>query len=419
MFGVFLTCVLLLQGSSGVDSEKVSVMEGDSVTLHTGIKTNQDRINWFFNGIRIARISGDQSKICEDAKCPERFRDRLKLDHVTGSLTIMNINTTVSGEYTLDINSRRSEKTFSVSVHDAPAADREEIKSVKEGESVTLDPGVMNNTNYSITFLFNDVLIAEISEDQSKTCTDVQCEDSDERFRDRLKLDHQTGSLTITDITNTDSGDYTLDIISRRSGKTFSVSVHDAPVADREEIKSVKEGESVTLDPGVMNNTNVLIMWLFNDVLIAEISEEPNKTCTDVQCEDSDERFRDRLKVNRTGSLTITDTRTTDSGNYKLQIIISSSSSFSIRRSRSFSLTVTGSGPSLSVVAGICAAVVILLVATSAAGASYCLEQKKGRGAEPNKVQENHIKNSSVRKTEAAANGASCEKTETATEIPP
>ncbi|XP_052445432.1 uncharacterized protein LOC127987205 isoform X6 [Carassius gibelio] len=294
-------------GFSGVDSEKVSVMEGDSVTLHTGIKTNQDRINWFFNGSRIARISEDQSKICEEAECPERFRDRLKLDHVTGS-------------------------------------------------------------------------------------------------------------LTITDITNTDSGEYTLDIISHRSGKIFSVSVHDAPAADREEMKSVKEGESVTLDPGVMKNTNLLITFLFNDVLIAEINGEPSKTCTDVQCDKGNERFRDRLKLDQTGSLTITNTRTTDSGEYKLQII-NSSSSFSIRRSRSFSVTVTGSGLSLSVVAGICAAVVILLVA-AAAGVMY-LKQKKGSGVEPNQAQENRIKNSSVSKTEAAANGASCEKTETATEIPP
>ncbi|XP_052445429.1 uncharacterized protein LOC127987205 isoform X2 [Carassius gibelio] len=309
MFGVILTFVLLLQCSSGVDSEKVSVMEGDSVTLNTGIKINQDRMRWFFNNDRIAQISGDQSKICEDAKCPERFRDR-------------------------------------------------------------------------------------------------------------LKLDHQTGSLTITDITNTDSGEYQLKIINTGSvsDKIFSVSFHNAPAADREEMKSVKEGESVTLDPGVMKNTNLLITFLFNDVLIAEINGEPSKTCTDVQCDKGNERFRDRLKLDQTGSLTITNTRTTDSGEYKLQII-NSSSSFSIRRSRSFSVTVTGSGLSLSVVAGICAAVVILLVA-AAAGVMY-LKQKKGSGVEPNQAQENRIKNSSVSKTEAAANGASCEKTETATEIPP
>uniref|UniRef100_A0A8C1RRM8 Si:rp71-36a1.5 n=1 Tax=Cyprinus carpio TaxID=7962 RepID=A0A8C1RRM8_CYPCA len=268
MLGVFLTCVFMLHGSSGVDSDKVTVMEGDSVTLNTDIKTNQeDRIMWYFNDIRIAWITGDQSKICTDAECPERFRDRLKLDHQTGSLIIMNINTTHSGLYRLQVNSRNSGKLFSVSVHDAPAADRDEIKSVKEGESVTLDSGVMNNTNYLIT-------------------------------------------------------------------------------------------------------------WLFNDIRIAEINGEPNKTCKDDQCEDADGRFRDRLEVNQTGSLTIMNSRTTDSGLYKLQIIISSSS-FSIRRSRSFSVTVTGSGLSLAAVAGICAAVVILLVA-AAAGVMYCLKQKKG-----------------------------------------
>ncbi|XDV23520.1 hypothetical protein PO909_028069, partial [Leuciscus waleckii] len=82
-------------------------------------------------------------------------------------------------------------------------------KSVKEGESVTLDSGELKKTNNSIMWYFNDTLIAEITGDQSKICTDDQCE---ERFRDRLKLDHQTGSLTITNITNTDSGEYKLKI---------------------------------------------------------------------------------------------------------------------------------------------------------------------------------------------------------------
>ncbi len=103
--------------------------------------------------------------------------------------------------------------------------------------------------------------------------------------------------------------------------------------------KSVKEGESVSLDPGVMKNPNDLMTWHFNDLCIAEISEEPRMICTDVQCINADERFRDRLKLDQqTGSLTIRDTRTTDSGDYTLQINISSS--FSIIRS--FSVTVTG-----------------------------------------------------------------------------
>ncbi len=64
-------------GASGV--ETVSVMEGDSVTLHTGVKTNQqNRIRWYYNNIRIAQIRGDLSNICTDVKCNdgnERFRE--------------------------------------------------------------------------------------------------------------------------------------------------------------------------------------------------------------------------------------------------------------------------------------------------------------------------------------------------------
>ncbi len=96
----------------------------------------------------------------------------------------------------------------------------------------------------------------------------------------------------------------------------------------------MKEGESVTLASGVTENPDDVMTWYFNYILIAEITGDQSKICTDVQCKD---RFRDRLKLDQTGSLNITNTRTTDSGLYELQI---SSSGFSI--SRSFSVTVTG-----------------------------------------------------------------------------
>ncbi len=109
-------------GASGVvaDSVLVFVMEGDSVTLHTDVKANQqEKIKWFFSDTRIAQISGDLGKTCTDVQCnegTERFRDRLKLDHQTGSLTITNITNTDSGFYKLQIisSSSISEKIFRV-----------------------------------------------------------------------------------------------------------------------------------------------------------------------------------------------------------------------------------------------------------------------------------------------------------------
>ncbi|XP_067271568.1 uncharacterized protein [Pseudorasbora parva] len=240
LFNVLLVVLVVLDGASGVGPDEVSVMEGDSVNLHTGVQTNQQEdIKWYFNSVRIAQISGDFSFICTDVQCnkgTERFRDRLKLDHQTGSLTITHTTTEDSGLYKLKIlrSSSDSEKIFNITVIGVSAAERDEVKrkSVMEGESDTLDSGVMKNTTDSMAWYFNDVLIAEITGDQSQICADDQCK---ERFRDRLKLDHQTGALTITHTTTEDSGEYKLQMIINSNSfsittvKRFSVSVTAVP----------------------------------------------------------------------------------------------------------------------------------------------------------------------------------------------
>ncbi|XP_067254942.1 carcinoembryonic antigen-related cell adhesion molecule 1-like [Chanodichthys erythropterus] len=373
-FSSLLWC-LLDHGVSGVDTERVSVKEGDSVTLNTGVQTNhQDRIRWYFNDIRIAQINGDLSKTCTDIQCKdgdERFRDRLKLDHQTGSLTIMNTRNTDSGVYQLKISSgsSESEKTINVTIRGGVF--------VMEEDSVTLNTGVQTNHQDRIRWYFNNTLIAQINGDQIKSCTDVQCNEGTERFRDRLKLDHQTGSLTIMNIRNTDSGEYVLKIISSGSSDSeqiFSVTVQGVPATERNKMKrkSVEEGESVTFDPGVGKKPNDL-MWYFNDTLMAEITGDQSKICTDVQC---DERFRDRLKLDhQTGSLTIMNTRNTDSGEYKLKI---SSSRFSIIRSFSVNVTaVPDSGLSPGAVAGI-VVVLLLLIAVGLIYYRHWRSRKQG-----------------------------------------
>ncbi|XP_058615975.1 uncharacterized protein LOC131529961 isoform X2 [Onychostoma macrolepis] len=327
----FKSFIVIVTDFSGVDVVKVavSVKKGYSVTLHTDVETDQqEMILWYFDGFQIAEINGDQSKIFTDDWGTRRFRDRLKLDHQTGSLTISNTGYSDSGICELLIfGIRVSIKIFSATVDGAPNADQDEImrKSVMEEESVTLDPGVVKKTNDMMTWYFNDIPIVEINEDPSKTCTDVQCEDGDERFRDRLEVNHQTGSLTIMNTRIIDSGLYKLQIINRNNSvsissiKSFNVTVIGFFGVDTDGVSLfVKEGDSVTLYTDVETDVQEMILWYFNGFQIAGITGDQTKIFTD---ERHTERFRDRLKLdNQTGSLIISNTGYSDSGIYHLRI---------------------------------------------------------------------------------------------------
>ncbi|XP_026054387.1 uncharacterized protein LOC113040258 isoform X4 [Carassius auratus] len=126
-----------------------------------------------------------------------------------------------------------------------------------EGESVTLHTGVKTNQRDRIRWYFNDTRIAQMTGDQSKICTDVQCNEDTERFRDRLKLDHQTGSLTIMNIRNTDAGDYYVETIisGNISEKIFSVTITGGSGSKEVQMKRMMEmeGASDTLNNGAVN----------------------------------------------------------------------------------------------------------------------------------------------------------------------
>lgn len=100
----------------------VSVMKGESVTLHTGLTEIQrdDFITWMFGDIILAEIyknpsSLDQLFYTYDGP-DERFRDGLELNNQTGSLTITQSKTSNSGVYEVKINRHAIYRRFTVTV---------------------------------------------------------------------------------------------------------------------------------------------------------------------------------------------------------------------------------------------------------------------------------------------------------------
>uniref|UniRef100_A0A8C1UFT6 Ig-like domain-containing protein n=1 Tax=Cyprinus carpio TaxID=7962 RepID=A0A8C1UFT6_CYPCA len=271
----FCLCLWRLIGVFGEEVQLVSVMEGDSVTLNSGLTElmDDDEIQWRFwiKNTLIAEINkrADSMTVYDDV-LDGRFRDRLKLDNQTGSLTITNTRTQHAGAYELLIN--RMSTNFILIVHDGLKS-----VSVKEGDSLTLnsDLNKMKDGDQILwTFLNENTLLAEISKraDSMAVYDDVL----DGRFRDRLKLNKQTGSLTITNTRTEDSGYYLLLIYGvNPSLKTFSISVYahlPLPVISRECFSSSSSSSYCSLVCSVLNVSHVTLSWYKGNSLLSSIS---------------------------------------------------------------------------------------------------------------------------------------------------
>ncbi|XP_067270844.1 uncharacterized protein [Pseudorasbora parva] len=393
-WNMFFLTLLLMYGVSGSEtdeSEPVSVMKGDSVTLHTNLSEilNDDTILWMF-GPKNDLISQIECKggstSFSFSKKDVGFKGRLQVDQSTGSLTIRNTRIRHSGQYKLTISRQKTTiKIFNVTVSGV-VVETDGVKSVSvtEGESVTLHNGAEMHKDDLMLWRFGDkgLLLAKIDVETTETSLN----DDDERFRDRLKLD-QTGSLTITNTRTTDSGLYELQIRGTESSQRFILSVNAnglssyavagivvgvlvillLPVAAafalpyirnsklkkqmavtecEENEETSMEGNAVTPQtvPIAMQvevghlvlfqisaeiQTDDLILWTFGAENRLVVKADSEMTIG--------ERFRDRVQLNKmTGNLTIRNITTNDAGHYNLQIINSEQTTF-----RRFNVTVT------------------------------------------------------------------------------
>ncbi len=106
-----------------------------------------------------------------------------------------------------------------------PPGVTDEVKSVSvmEGDSVTLNSNLTKICGDLIQWVFVNSLIGHINvKDDRITVFDYD----DGRFRERLNLDKQTGSLTITNITTEHDGLYELHIYREAKCQKFSLSVY-------------------------------------------------------------------------------------------------------------------------------------------------------------------------------------------------
>uniref|UniRef100_A0A8C1RW28 Ig-like domain-containing protein n=1 Tax=Cyprinus carpio TaxID=7962 RepID=A0A8C1RW28_CYPCA len=162
----------------------------------------------------------------------------------------------------------------------------DEIQSVSviEGNSVLLlldVTEIQDDDNILWKFGADHILIAKINRHRKIFST---YDGPDGRFRDRLKLDRQTGSLTITDITTQQAGHYQLQIIGAKwSSKTFSVSVYarlPVPVissnssncSSSSSSSSSSSQQNCSLLCSVVNVGHVTLSWYKGNSLLSSIS---------------------------------------------------------------------------------------------------------------------------------------------------
>ncbi|XP_050958097.1 CD48 antigen [Labeo rohita] len=174
--------------------------------------------------------------------------------------------------------------------------DSNEIQSVTEGDSVILHPGVTEILKADLIMWnlgTNGPLIAKLNRltNESSINDDVL----DGRFRDRLKLDQQTGSLTITNIKITESGLYQVTISSKTKTKyRYSVTVYarlPVPVIINDSPQNSSSSSYCSLLCSVVNVSDVSLSWYKGNSLWSNISVSDHNNSLSLRLECLDDSY--------------------------------------------------------------------------------------------------------------------------------
>ncbi|XP_058617635.1 uncharacterized protein LOC131531105 [Onychostoma macrolepis] len=219
---VFCLWIFFTKCVSGVYTdetyEMISVMEGDSVTLNTDVTEIQrdDNILWMFklqnSETRIAEIYKQTISIYDYKETNERFRDRLKIDEQTGSLTITNINKLHSGLYKVQIiNGGIKHKSFNLAVYAlltvpviSVSPQNPSVSEISSGQNCSLLCSVLNVSHVTLSWYKGNSLLSSIS--VSDLCIslslplEIECLDDSYSCVVAYSFNNQTKHHCITDL---------------------------------------------------------------------------------------------------------------------------------------------------------------------------------------------------------------------------
>ncbi|XP_051977474.1 hepatocyte cell adhesion molecule-like [Xyrauchen texanus] len=209
---MFLVLVLLhFDGVFGVDPDKVksvSVMEGDSVTLHTDDTEilRDDVLQWMFGAQNpdtvIAQINREANIT---SIMDEQLRFRLQLNDQTGDLTITNITTAHTGLYKVQIITNTiSFNIFNVTVYarlPVPVIIRDSSQCSSSSKCV-LVCSVVNVTQVTLSWYKGNSLLSSISVSDLNRSLSLHLECVDDSYSCVINnpIRNQTKHLNITEV---------------------------------------------------------------------------------------------------------------------------------------------------------------------------------------------------------------------------